>query len=157
MVSRSSSQKAALIFAAELAEDEDVFSSAELQRTLQSRPKPRKADAGLRARLMSKTSDRIEWTPIETGATRVGVPDIYGVCKRTGESFWVECKKRDGKLSPGQIAWIRTHQRLNVPVFVVEDFMGGWMLLELGTDNILRGSSNRRMLELLKATNHRAD
>jgi hypothetical protein len=138
-----------------LPDDEDMFSPEQVARVLAERPKPRKADAGLRARLMSKTSDMIEWTPIETGTTRIGVPDIYGVNKRTGESFWVECKKRDGKLSPGQIAWIRTHMRLQVPVFVVEDFMGGWMLLELGTDNILRGSSNRKMLDLLKASNHR--
>lgn len=149
MASKSSCSTEEPVFA------DDVFSDQELDRIAKTRPRTRKADAGLRARLMTKTSEVIEWTAIETGTTRVGVPDIYGVNKRTGESFWVECKKKDGKLSPAQIGWIRTHMRLGVSVYIAEDFMGGWMILELGTDNVLRGSSNTKMLDTLKAVNYR--
>jgi hypothetical protein len=79
-----------------------------------------KIDGGLRSIIQERMVGP-HWTPIETGGTALGVPDLEG-CLR-GVQVWIECKDIDGwsakaKMRPGQVAWIERRTRKGGRVFV---------------------------------------
>ncbi len=73
-----------------------------------------KADGGLRRLIQTKLISPPDWraTPVETGGTVDGVPDLYWAHKPTRQSGWIECKKTDGwsvEMRPHQISWLAWH------------------------------------------------
>lgn len=81
--------------------------------------KRQKADGGLRA-IIQKYVTRFQWSPIETGLTIPGVPDIE-FCTQHGVQGWIECKRTDGfviGLSTFQIGWIERRARYGGRVFI---------------------------------------
>ena len=76
------------------------------------------ADGDLR-NIFSDNIPRLHWTPVETGGTRIGVPDS-NYCA-DGVEGWVENKKTDAwavTVQPGQVAWIEKRLRAGGRVFI---------------------------------------
>lgn len=78
-----------------------------------------KVDGGLRATFQERMPF-VHWTPIETGGTALGVPDLEGCYK--SRQVWIEMKKADhwtvDKVRPNQVAWIERRIRAGGAVFL---------------------------------------
>lgn len=80
------------------------------------------ADDGLR-KLIQKHLPRSTgfiFSPLETGGTHNGIPDLYWAHKE-GENGWLECKATTGwavEVRPHQVSWCMTHVAAGVRVVV---------------------------------------
>ena len=82
------------------------------------------ADGGLRGVVQKHLHKSVGWlwTPVETGATRQGVPDTFWGHIPSGTSGWIEHKATSGwavTVRPHQIAWIDLHMRAGVHCLIM--------------------------------------
>lgn len=97
------------------------------------------SDGGLRLIFRQKLP-AAHWTPIETGATAAGVPDV-NFCFSGGIEGWIEFKKTTGwsvGLRPAQVGWLLRRTRLGGRAFVaVRQLRAGqdWLWLLQGSDS----------------------
>lgn len=78
----------------------------------------RKADDGLRALIINRLK-KPDWhlTPIETGGTSDGVPDLHYLHRPSRAAGWLECKSTSGwavKVEPHQVKWLTVHEAAGV-------------------------------------------
>lgn len=100
-------------------------------------------DGGLR-NLFQTHLKTVHWTPVETGGTAMGVPDLNG-CE-SGVEVWIELKKADhwvvGNVRAQQVSWIERRMRKGGRVFVAVRRAGSelWLLSGAAARPLIDGS-----------------